>query len=198
MSSINEQSILNVLKQLEFKKYDVEREDFIETLAKDMNQLLFPQTPKKKPGRKPKSSVTTASPAPAEAPAPAPATEEKPAKKKPGPKPKPKDAIKINAALAKKAKEIAGEAYDKKKLETYLNGLGKEVYDTKSFEEHVKEFYTKKEEEKVVEIDMQEQEFEGKTYLVDPATKRVYEEVNNVPVPVGYVGMGKFESLKVL
>ena len=130
-------------------------------------------------------------------------------KKKPGPKPKPKptteDVVKLTAPLTKKAKALAGEAFDKKKLMDYLNSLGKEGYEAKTFDEHIKVFYEKKEEEPKVpetqteEVDMEEREFEGKTYLVDPNTKRVYEErEDGLPIAIGYAGMRKFEGLKVV
>lgn len=235
MSSINEQSIVSALKQLELKKYDVEREDFVEVLAKDLAGILAPKEPakpeekKKKGGRKPK----VAEPAPqkagedpaAPAPAPAPTSEEQPKKKKPGPKPKsvtdaapaeeakPKrkrtttETIKLNKVLKDRAKKVADDAKvtwnkeEEKKLVAHLNTLGKEVYDSKPFEDHVKDFYTKKDETKseTVEVDMEEREFEGKTYFIDPNTKRVYEENDSgVHVPIGYAGMGRFEGLKVL
>ena len=189
-------AIVSALKQLEFKKYDVEREDFIDVLAADMCGIMFP-----------KGEGVTLPPVTLTATAVA-ATEET-KKKKPGPKPKPKttteDVVKLTAPLTKKAKALAGESFDKKKLMDYLNSLGKEGYASKSFDEHIKTFYQKKEEEpRVVESDgegmeMEEHPFEGKIYLVDPNTKRVYEEDSTgLPIPIGYAGMGKFEGLKVL
>ncbi len=94
-------------------------------------------------------------------------------------------------------------------LLTYLNAMTAEEFNSKTAEEHVATFLTKKpevqEDDGKVEADLEEVDFEGKTYYVNPETKRVYEgegvydeEVGWTNYkPVGYVGMAAFAEMKL-
>ena len=107
----------------------------------------------------------------------------------------PTDTKKLKAIAA----ELSVEA-DKKALLAYMNGLSKEEFNAKKAEDHFRDFLTPKpaakaEEDEGEEREMLEIEFKGKTYLVDAATKRVYEERNDVTVCVGHVGAGDFAKM---
>jgi len=149
--------------------------------------------------------------APPAAPAPAPVVEEakpkKPrAKKAPAPAPAaaegPLNFDKFTPTDTKKLKAIATELsveVDKKALLAYLNGLSKDAFNAKKVEDHFREFLTPKpaeaEEKDGEELDCIEIDFNKKTYLVDPATKRVYEDRDGVTVCVGHVGAGDFAKM---
>ena len=87
----------------------------------------------------------------------------------------------------------------------YLNAMSKEDFNAKSAEEHVAAFLTKPVEDGKELTDVEEVEFEGKTYYVNPETKRVYEgegvydeEVGWTNYKaVGYVGMAAFAEMKL-
>lgn len=183
--------------------------------------------PKKKGGRKPKAEkpaedkpVEAEKPAEAEAEAEKPAepTEEKKKRKytpptgqrvKPGPKPKPKpegpvNLEKLNPTQSKKLK--AANVEDKKAFLAYINALAPELYNdaTKTFEDHVKNYIASTTpaapdtpKTLVAEVETLEVEFEGETYYVDPATKKVYKETGAVSEYVGDVGLAKFADMKV-
>jgi hypothetical protein len=94
-------------------------------------------------------------------------------------------------------------------LLTYLNAMTAEEFNSKTAEEHVAAFLTKKPEAQEgdgkVETDLEIVEFEGKEYFVNPETKRVYEGEGVYDEeagwtnykPVGYVGMAAFAEMKL-
>jgi len=103
----------------------------------------------------------------------------------------------LKAADKDRAKELEPE------LLTYLNGLSKDDFNAKKAEEHVQDFVTtwrtaavEKQEAELTEV-----EFNGKEYLVNPETKRVYEitsvDADGMPSvnPIGYVGMAAFKEM---
>jgi hypothetical protein len=162
---------------------------------------------RKKPGPKPK-------PQPEPETAPEPAPEPVRQRVKPGPKPKPKhegpvNVDKLTPTQTKKLKTAAETHkidFNKNAILEYLNQLTKEEFDAKKLEEHAETYYTRvtevPKEEENKEIDGIEIEFEGKKYIVNEATKRVYQQefdVNGNPtvaVPVGYVGMATFKDME--
>ena len=102
----------------------------------------------------------------------------------------------------KKLKAIATELsveVDKKALLAYMNGLSKDAFNAKKAEDHFREFLTPKPapEDEGEELDAMEIDFNEKTYLVDPKSKRVYEERNGVNVCVGHVGAGDFTKMVI-
>jgi hypothetical protein len=159
-------------------------------------------------------------PAPVEAPAPvvvapaapAPVATEVPVKEK---KPRAKKAVvPENANLAKidptwrKHLKAADKEHAKElepQLLEYVNSLSNEEFHAKTTEAHVADFVASRSDGKV-EAEVTEVEFNGKTYYVNPETKRVYEgegvynestqEWTNMK-PVGYVGMAAFAEMKM-
>jgi hypothetical protein len=105
----------------------------------------------------------------------------------------------------KKLKAIATELsveVDKKALLAYMNALSKEDFNAKTSEAHFRDFLTPKPAAAEPESVAEEREcfvieFKGKTYNVDPESKRVYEERNDANVFVGYVGAGEFVGMKI-
>ena len=102
------------------------------------------------------------------------------------------------------AKELEPE------LLTYLNGMSTVEFNDKKAEEHVADFIASRvtkaaESDGKVEADLIEVEFDGKTYYVNPETKRVYEGEGTCDADgnwtnykgVGYVGMAVFTDMKV-
>lgn len=104
-----------------------------------------------------------------------------------------------------------GAKENEPKLLAYLNALTKEQFNAKKAEDHVADFLAGraaapaaaddgKEAAELTEID-----FEGKTYFVNPESKRVYEGEGEYDdevgwtnyKPVGYVGMAAFEKMEV-
>jgi hypothetical protein len=146
-------------------------------------------------------------PVPVEAPAaPAPAKEKKPRTKKPAvpenanlPKIDPTWRKHLKAADKEHAKELEPQLLE------YVNGLTNEDFHAKTTEAHVADFVASRSDGKV-EADVTEVDFEGKTYYVNPETKRVYEgegvydeatqQWTNMK-PVGYVGMAAFTEMKM-
>lgn len=146
-------------------------------------------------------------PVPVEAPAPVePAKEKKPRAKK--------AAVPENANLAKidptwrKHLKAADKEHAKElepQLLEYVNSLTNEEFHAKTTEAHVADFVASRSDGKV-EAELTEVEFNGKTYLVNPETKRVYEgegvfdqatqEWTNYK-PVGTVGMAAFTEMKM-
>ena len=146
-------------------------------------------------------------PVPVEAPAPVePAKEKKPRAKK--------AAVPENANLAKidptwrKHLKAADKEHAKElepQLLEYVNSLTNEEFHAKTTEAHVADFVASRSDGKV-EAELTEVEFNGKTYLVNPETKRVYEgegvynestqEWTNYK-PVGTVGMAAFTEMKL-
>lgn len=159
-----------------------------------------------------------ASPAPAAEPA-------KPVKQrvKPGPKPKPviegANIQKIDPTWRKHLKaaaKTAGKEHSKEmeaELLTFLNGMDKAAFDGAKAEEHVRAFltpsppmtgsnaaaalHTPPRAAEPEDVDAIEVEFKGKTYFVDPASKRVYEQDGEVSRGVGYVGMAAFADMEM-
>jgi len=146
--------------------------------------------------------VATEVPAPVEAPA----KEKKPRTKKPVvpenanlPKIDPTWRKHLKAADKEHAKELEPQLLE------YVNTLTNEEFHAKTTEAHVADFVASRSDGKVLS-DVTEVEFEGKTYFVNPETKRVYEgegmydeatqQWTNYK-PVGYVGMAAFTEMKM-
>lgn len=145
-----------------------------------------------------------AEPVVVEAPA-APAKEKKPRAKKAVPEntnlPKidPTWRKHLKAADKEHAKELEPE------LLKYLNNLSNEDFHAKTTEAHVADFLASRSDGKE-EAELTEVTFEGKEYLVNPETKRVYEgegvydeatrEWTNYK-PVGTLGMAAFTEMKM-
>jgi hypothetical protein len=177
-----------------------------------------PMTEEAKAAMKAKKAANAAAKAevPVEAPAPVatevPAPVEAPAKEK---KPRAKKVVvpenanlpKIDPTWRKHLK--AADKEHAKELEPqlleYVNSLTNEEFHAKTTEAHVADFVASRSDGKV-EAELIEVDFEGKTYLVNPETKRVYEgegmydeatqQWTNYK-PVGYVGMAAFTEMKM-
>jgi hypothetical protein len=168
-----------------------------------------PMTEEAKAAMKAKKAANAA--AKAEAPVEAPVVEV-PAKEK---KPRAKKAVvpenanlpKIDPTWRKHLK--AADKDHAKELEPqlleYVNSLSNEDFHAKTTEAHVADFVASRSDGKV-EAELTDVDFEGKTYLVNPETKRVYEgegmydeatqQWTNYK-PVGYVGMAAFTEMKM-
>ena len=163
-----------------------------------------PKKPKKKASAEPVEPV----------PAPAVLAPELPAspKKKAAPKKKaPAPAGEVNLAKIDPTWRKHLKAADKdraKELEpellTYLNGLSKDAFNAKKAEEHVQDFVTtwRTAAVQAQETELTVVDFEGKEYLVNPETKRVYAfdgyDADDAPLnvtPVGYVGMAAYKEM---
>jgi hypothetical protein len=146
--------------------------------------------------------VATEVPAPVEPPA----KEKKPRTKKPVvpenanlPKIDPTWRKHLKAADKEHAKELEPQLLE------YVNRLTNEDFHAKTTEAHVADFVASRSDGKV-EAELEVVDFEGKTYLVNPETKRVYEgegmydeatqQWTNYK-PVGYVGMAAFTEMKM-
>jgi hypothetical protein len=146
--------------------------------------------------------VATEVPAPVEAPT----KEKKPRTKKPVvpenanlPKIDPTWRKHLKAADKEHAKELEPQLLE------YVNRLTNEDFHAKTTEAHVADFVASRSDGKV-EAELEVVDFEGKTYLVNPETKRVYEgegmydeatqQWTNYK-PVGYVGMAAFTEMKM-
>ena len=136
----------------------------------------------------------------------APAKEKKPRTKKPVvpenanlPKIDPTWRKHLKAADKEHAKELEPQLLE------YVNRLTNEDFHAKTTEAHVADFVASRSDGKV-EAELEVVDFEGKTYLVNPETKRVYEgegmydeatqQWTNYK-PVGYVGMAAFTEMKM-
>lgn len=172
-----------------------------------------PMTEEAKAAMKAKKAANAAAKKAAEAPAvveaaPAepPAKEKKPRTKKPVvsenanlPKIDPTWRKHLKAADKEHAKELEPQLLE------YVNSLTNEDFHAKTTEAHVADFVASRSDGKV-DAELTEVEFEGKTYLVNPETKRVYEgegvfdqatqQWTNYK-PVGYVGMAAFTEMKM-
>ena len=169
-----------------------------------------PMTEEAKAAMKAKKAANAAAKAetPVEAPAP---VEAPPAKEK---KPRAKKVVPENANLAKidptwrKHLKAADKEHAKElepQLLEYVNSLTNEDFHAKTTEAHVADFVASRSDGKV-EAEVTEVEFNGKTYFVNPETKRVYEcegvydEATQLWTnykPVGYVGMAAFAEMKM-
>ena len=164
-----------------------------------------PEKPKR--GRKPK--------APAEAPAPAPEPKKRGRKPKavtPPPAPeateappapaKTKNLEKPFTATNKKhikkwAEEVGAAEPDMKELFNHLNAMSPEDFNGSTFEQHVKNFLQPKEDEQEHDEEVEEVQFQGKTYFVNKETQRVFEQQGDAHIAVGYVGMAAFADMKL-
>jgi len=178
-----------------------------------------PMTEEAKAAMKAKKAANAAAKKAVEAPVPveapvvveAPAAPAPPAKEK---KPRKKPVATENTNLAKidptwrKHLKAADKDHAKElepQLLEYVNSLTNEEFHAKTTEAHVADFVASRSDGKVL-TDVTKVEFEGKTYFVNPETKRVYEgegvynestqEWTNYK-PVGYVGMGVFTEMKM-
>ena len=156
-----------------------------------------PVAEKKKAGRKPK----------AEAPAAAGAGEPVAEKKKPGRKPKAptegsSNLDKWNPSQTNRFKAIAKELKidgDKKAFQDYVNAMSKEEFDANTFDEHIRNHLSTQIQNDVIHdlTKCARVEWQGKEYLVDPETKKVYRPDGDVNTHVGHVGMLEFEGLEI-
>ena len=165
-----------------------------------------PMTEEAKAAMKAKKAANAAKKAEPTAPAPV-----EPAKEK---KPRKKPVATENTNLAKidptwrKHLKAADKDHAKElepQLLEYVNSLTNEEFHAKTTEAHVADFVASRSDGKVLS-DVTEVEFEGKTYYVNPETKRVYEgegvynestqEWTNYKA-VGYVGMAAFTEMKM-
>jgi hypothetical protein len=170
-----------------------------------------PMTEEAKAAMKAKKAANAAKktePVPVEAPVvvEAPAKEKKPRAKKAA-VPENANLVKIDPTWRKHLK--AADKEHAKELEPqlleYVNSLTNEDFHAKTTEAHVADFVASRSDGKV-EAEVTEVEFNGKTYYVNPETKRVYEgegvynestqEWTNMK-PVGYVGMAAFTEMKM-
>lgn len=152
------------------------------------------------------TKVTKAEPAPAApaepappAPAPTKAKKVKPAEDA--------NVQKIDPTWRKHLKAVAktaGKEYTKEmeaELLSYLNGLPKDAFNATKSEDHVKTFLgaapAAVQEVAPADLEAIEVEFNGKTYYVEPNSKRVYEEDGAVHKAVGYAGMAAFAGLVI-
>ena len=164
-----------------------------------------PMTEEAKAAMKAKKAANAAAKAePVEAPA-APAKEKKPRAKKAVPentnlaKIDPTWRKHLKAADKEHAKELEPE------LLKYVNSLSNEDFHAKTTEAHVTDFVASRSDGKE-EAELTEVTFEGKEYLVNPETNRVYEgegvydpatrEWTNYK-PVGTLGMAAFTEMKL-
>lgn len=208
-------AITAAFKALEFKKYDVNREDFMDVMLEDVFDKLFPGSnlrqvevvslPEVEDLTKAMEQLKIAEPPKAE-------------KKKPGPKPKakksegPVNIEKLNPTQTKKLKQIADELKvegDKKKLLEYLNSLSSDEFDSRKFDDHIRAFLTPvpapEPEKKMAEVSLMSVDFNDKEYFVDVESKRVFEGAGEYDEevgwtsynPVGYVGMAAFKDMEM-
>ena len=174
-----------------------------------------PMTEEAKAAMKAKKAANAAAKA---APVPEPAAEpvvvEAPAAPAKEKKPRAKKAVPENANLAKidptwrKHLKAADKEHAKElepELLKYVNSLSNEDFHAKTTEAHVADFVASRSDGKE-EAELTEVTFEGKEYLVNPETNRVYEgegvydpatrEWTNYK-PVGTLGMAAFTEMKL-
>jgi hypothetical protein len=170
-----------------------------------------PMTEEAKAAMKAKKAANAAAkkadPAPVEAPAPVePAKEKKPRTKKPAvpenanlPKIDPTWRKHLKAADKEHAKELEPQLLE------YVNSLTNEDFHAKTTEAHVADFVASRSDGKV-ETELTDVEFEGKTYYVNPESKKVYEGEGMYDEAtqqwtnykrVGVVGMAAFTEMKM-
>jgi hypothetical protein len=170
-----------------------------------------PMTEEAKAAMKAKKAANAAAKKAAEAPAEAPAPVEPVKEKKPRTK---KPAVPENANLAKidptwrKHLKAADKEHAKElepQLLEYVNSLTNEDFHAKTTEAHVADFVASRSDGKV-DTELTEVDFEGKTYYVNPESKKVYEGegVYNESTQewtnykrVGVVGMAAFAEMKM-
>jgi hypothetical protein len=133
-----------------------------------------------------------------------------PEKKKPGPKPKakPEDAgnlEKLTPTHKKHIKAIAAELKveaKEKEFLAYANEMTAEAWGAKPLDDHIREFLTPETPELAPPpTEFHQVNFNGKDYLVDPASRFVYAMTDSDKVKardqVGIVGMGAFEDMEI-
>ena len=188
-------------KVVEEVKPEVVVETKTEVVTTDMKHKevvaeVKPEEPKEKKKRAPKAKK--------EAVAEEVKTEEVKEEKKPKTKKekeeKPKNVEKLSPTDTKKLKAIADEAkqeFDKKAVLAYLNGLEKETLDSKTLEEHARDFYAPK--ETMVEKELLCVEFKGEEYCVDTDSTpmKVYKSEGEVDKLVGHVGALEFAEMVI-
>ncbi len=246
MEHAMKQAITAAFKSLENKTYDVESDGFLDALLADLFGILFPHDsvvpavaappaePKKKAPKKAKKVDPEPVPAdgPAAAGAGAPVEEPAPEEpKKKGPKKAKKEEappadknIVWSPTWTKEVKKVAKELgitmnitpAKQKEFAAHLNGLSKEDYDARTFEEHMRSYlrdHTPKSapapsdggraaagdatDEEREEVELTAVTFKGKTYGVDtrkPDALAVYTEDGK---HLGYVGSGEFKDMKL-
>ena len=213
------QAITAAVKAVEFKKYHVEADEVVDNLLADIFKTLFPNNPalvdvtkvetvevpvvpaapvvekkKRTPKKKEEPEVANAAAGSASA-AEEPVKEKKPKKEKA--KKEAQNLAKINPSQKNVLKKVS-ETLDQKEFLVYVNGLSAELYSAKTFEQHAQDFVKPKVvEEKVVDRELCEVLFKGKTYYVDVKTKEVYVEDGEVDRCVGHVGALEFEGMKM-
>lgn len=133
-----------------------------------------------------------------------------PEKKKPGPKPKAKpegagNLEKLTPTHKKHIKAIAAELKveaKEKEFLVYANEMTAEAWGAKPLDDHIREFLTPETPELAPPpTEFLEVEFNGKDYLIDPASRFVYAANDEGKVKardqVGIVGMGAFEDMEI-
>lgn len=131
-------------------------------------------------------------------------------KKKPGPKPKaklegPVNIEKLTPTHKKHIKKMAEElqcGIDDKAFLAYANGMSADAWGAKSLDEHIREFVGPLPGATLAPppTEFEVVEFKGVEYLVDPATKFVYENVpEGAPVrnKLGVVGLLEFAEMEM-
>ena len=170
-----------------------------------------PMTEEAKAAMKAKKAANAAAKA---APVPEPVVVEAPAAPAKEKKPRAKKAVPENTNLAKidptwrKHLKAADKEHAKElepELLKYVNSLSNEDFHAKTTEAHVADFVASRSDGKE-EAELTEVTFEGKEYLVNPETNRVYEgegvydeatrEWTNYK-PVGTLGMAAFTEMKM-
>ena len=170
-----------------------------------------PMTEEAKAAMKAKKAANAAAKA---APLPEPVVVEAPAAPAKEKKPRAKKAVPENTNLAKidptwrKHLKAADKEHAKElepELLKYLNSLSNEDFHAKTTEAHVADFLASRSDGKE-EAELTEVTFEGKDYLVNPETNRVYEgegmydeatqQWTNYK-PVGTLGMAAFTEMKM-
>lgn len=191
------QAITAAVKAVEYKRYNVEPDEVVDNLLKDIFKSLFPHSPNLVEDVERIQIPIVPPPAPEPEPEQAPAAPEK--KKRASKKEKKEDQnlSKLNPSQKKVLKNSTPEVDQKEFLE-YVNSLPAKDYQEATFEQHVQNYVKSKEpKEDTIEKAMREVQFNGKTYYVDVETNKVYEEDGDVDKLVGHVGMAQFERMEM-
>ena len=165
---------------------------------------------KKKPGPKPKKAVNPHPGMGAGVPAPEPPKAEAAPKKKPGPKPKAKPEGPVNVEkltpthkkhLKTIAEELKVDPRDKEFL-AYANEMSAEEWGAKPLDDHIRAFLMPTPPPLAAPpTTFLQVEFNGKDYLVDPATNYIYAASDDDTVRardrVGVVGELEFADLEI-
>lgn len=183
----------------------------VEALTEQMKALTV-EEPKAKKARKTKAAEPAAEPhfgIGAGAPPPEEPVKEK---KKPGPKPKAKseggasNIEKLTPTHKKHIKAIAAELKveaQEKEFLVYANEMTAEAWGATSLDDHIRAFLTPEGANELAPppTTFLQVEFDGKDYLIDPATRFVYASSDGEKVRardhVGVVGMGAFKDMEL-